>query len=97
MSIDWSADLVGWAATAVLMATLIRQIRTQWTADSVEGVSAWLFAGQMLASVLFIVYSALVSNPVFVVTNALILLTAVVGQVLAVVKRRRQAREDGSA
>lgn len=96
MSMDWGADLVGWAATAVLMATLIRQIRTQWTADSVEGVSIWLFVGQMAASVLFIVYSALVSNPVFVVTNALILLTAVVGQVLAVVKRRRQA-EDGPA
>ena len=82
------ADWIGWAATAVLMATLIRQIRKQWIADSVESVS--LFVGQIAASVLFIIYSALVSNPVFVVTNILILGTAVVGQVLTVIKRRRQ-------
>lgn len=84
------ADWIGWAATAVLMATLIRQIRKQWIADSVESVSVWLFVGQIAASVLFIIYSALVSNPVFVVTNILILGTAVVGQVLTVIKRRRQ-------
>ena len=84
------ADWIGWAATAVLMATLIRQIRKQWSADSVESVSVWLFVGQIAASVLFIIYSALVSNPVFVVTNVLILGTAVVGQVLTVIKRRRQ-------
>lgn len=84
------ADWVGWAATAVLMATLIRQIRKQWIADSVESVSVWLFVGQIAASVLFIIYSAMVSNPVFVVTNILILGTAVVGQVLTVIKRRRQ-------
>ncbi|WP_129135222.1 PQ-loop domain-containing transporter [Luteimonas sp. YGD11-2] len=84
------ADWIGWAATAVLMATLIRQIRKQWIADSVESVSVWLFVGQIAASVLFIIYSALVSNPVFVVTNVLILGTAVVGQVLTVIKRRRQ-------
>ena len=84
------ADWIGWAATAVLMATLIRQIRKQWIADSVESVSVWLFVGQIAASVLFIIYSALVSNPVFVVTTVLILGTAVVGQVLTVIKRRRQ-------
>lgn len=84
------ADWVGWAATAVLMATLIRQIRKQWIADSVESVSVWLFLGQIAASVLFIIYSAMVSNPVFVVTNILILGTAVVGQVLTMIKRRRQ-------
>ena len=61
-----------------------------WIADSVESVSVWLFVGQIAASVLFIIYSALVSNPVFVVTNVLILGTAVVGQVLTVIKRRRQ-------
>ncbi|PJJ97356.1 hypothetical protein CO641_10200 [Lysobacteraceae bacterium NML91-0213] len=83
------ADWVGWAATAVLMATLIRQIRKQWIADSVESVSVWLFVGQIAASVLFIIYSAMVSNPVFVVTNILILGTAVVGQVLTMIKRRR--------
>ncbi|WP_058833997.1 PQ-loop domain-containing transporter [Luteimonas abyssi] len=83
-------DWIGWAATAVLMATLIRQIHTQWRAETTESVSIWLFLGQMAASVLFIVYSALLDNLVFVVTNALILCTAVVGQILTVVKKRRR-------
>lgn len=85
-----SADLLGWAATAVLIATLSRQIYKQHQADSVEAVSTWLFVGQMTASILFIAYSALVGSMVFVVTNALILVTAVVGQVLAVRRRRRR-------
>lgn len=83
-----SPDLLGWAATAVLIATLTRQIYKQHQAGSTDGVSMWLFVGQITASVLFIVYSALVGSIVFVVTNGLILLTAVVGQVLAVRRRR---------
>lgn len=83
-------DLLGWAATAVLIATLARQIYKQHTAGSVEAVSTWLFVGQMTASVLFIAYSALVGSTVFVVTNTLILATAVTGQVLAMRRRRRR-------
>ncbi|MEN5425590.1 PQ-loop domain-containing transporter [Stenotrophomonas pennii] len=85
-----STDLLGWAATAVLIATLARQIHKQHTAESVEAVSTWLFVGQMTASVLFIAYSALVGSTVFVVTNTLILATAVTGQVLAMRRRRRR-------
>jgi uncharacterized protein with PQ loop repeat len=81
-------DLLGWAATIVLIATLARQIHKQHQADSVEAVSTWLFVGQMTASVLFIAYSALVGSTVFVVTNSLILITAITGQVLAVRRRR---------
>lgn len=73
-------DLIGWAASLVLIATLVRQTITQWRADEPQGVSAWLFAGQITASVLFIVYSVLLKNMVFIVTNSLILLTALVGQ-----------------
>ncbi|WP_313348026.1 PQ-loop repeat-containing protein [Stenotrophomonas sp.] len=91
--IEQPADLLGWAATVVLIATLARQIHTQHKANSVEGVSTWLFVGQITASVLFIAYSAMLGSTVFVVTNSLILLTAVVGQVLAV--RRRRAQQDG--
>ena len=84
-------DLLGWAATEVLILTLGRQIHKQHQADSVEAVSTWLFIGQMTASVLFIAYSAMVGSTVFVVTNTLILITAITGQVLAVRRRRRQA------
>ncbi len=82
-------DIVGWAASAILMATLSRQIYTQSRDADAAGVSHWLFAGQILASLGFIIYSALLGNWVFIVTNSLILLTAVVGQAVMWRKRRR--------
>lgn len=85
------ADLLGWAATAVLIATLSRQIYKQHQAGSTEAVSTWLFIGQITASVLFISYSALMGSTVFIVTNSLLLVTAVVGQILAVRRRRQSA------
>lgn len=85
-------DLLGWAATAVLIATLWRQIWKQWTVDDPEAVSTWLFVGQITASVLFIAYSAATGSLVFVVTNSLILLTAIAGQCLSLIKRRRAGK-----
>lgn len=82
-------DLLGWAATAVLIATLWRQIWKQWRSEDTEAVSGWLFAGQITASILFVIYSAATGSSVFVVTNCLILATAVAGQILAWIKRRR--------
>ena len=84
-----SVDLLGWAATLVLIATLWRQIWKQWRAEHAEGVSGWLFIGQMTASILFILYSVLLQSWVFVVTNSLILITAIAGFCMARVKRRR--------
>ncbi|WP_369936276.1 hypothetical protein [Xanthomonas tesorieronis] len=86
-------DLIGWAATLLLVATLLRQIHTQWRAPDLQAVSAWLFAGQIGASVLFVVYSLALRNYVFVTTNTLVLLTAVAGQLLQTLKRRRLQRE----
>lgn len=80
-------DLIGWAASAILIATLSRQIYTQAQDENAKGVSHWLFAGQMLASVGFIAYSWMLHNWVFIVTNSIILLTAVVGQVVMWRKR----------
>lgn len=81
-------DVVGWAASAVLMATLIQQVIKQAKDDSAQGVSKWLFAGQILASIGFIAYSAMVGSVVFVVTNSCILVTAIVGQIITARKRR---------
>jgi len=81
-------DLVGWAASAVLLATLVRQIAKQ-AHDGGAGVSTWLFIGQATASALFVAYSVLVDNTVFIVTNACLLATAVAGQVVARRARRR--------
>lgn len=82
-------DVIGWAASLILIATLARQIHTQWKDESSQGVSRWLFLGQMTASVGFILYSALLDNWVFIITNALILLTAVVGQVCFWIRGRQ--------
>lgn len=83
-----SPDVVGWAASAVLIATLIQQVAKQAAEDSARGVSKWLFAGQITASIGFVVYSVLVDNWVFVLTNLCILVTAVVGQVITARKKR---------
>ena len=82
-------DIIGWAASAILLATLTRQIVTQWKDKDAKGVSRWLFLGQMAASVGFIVYSWMLDNWVFIVTNSLILLTAVVVQIGLLVRRRQ--------
>ena len=80
--------LIGWAAAAILLLTLGRQVYTQWRDRTSKGVSRWLFIGQCAASAGFILYSWLLKNWVFVVTNALILLTAVIGEVIFLRNRR---------
>lgn len=40
-AVDW----LGWGASAVLLATLGRQVLVQWRERSTEGVSSWLFRG----------------------------------------------------
>ena len=82
-------DAVGWAASLVLFLTLGRQVWVQWRERSTEGVSGWLFVGQMTASVGFVIYSVLVDNPVFVATNCFILLIAIAGQCVYRYNRRR--------
>ena len=52
-------ELIGWAAATVLLATICRQVYTQWRERSTGGVSKWLFVGQLVASTLFVIYSAL--------------------------------------
>lgn len=89
------SDWVGWAASAVLIATLVRQVVVQWRQRSVEGVSSWLFVGQLTASVGFTIYSWLVGNAVFVFTNSVLLVTAITGQLIY--RRNRRLAEAGEA
>lgn len=72
-------DAIGWAASVILLLTLMRQVYTQWKSKSSEGVSRWLYVGQVAASIGFIVYSWLLDSWVFIVTNSLILLNTLVG------------------
>lgn len=80
-------DAIGWLASAILLATLIRQICKQARNRQTEGVSTWLFIGQASASALFVVYAVLLHNWVFIITNSALLLTALIGQWLT--HRRR--------
>jgi len=81
-------DAIGWASSAVLLATIITQIQKQWRERSSEGVSRWLFVGQSAASLGFVVYSWLIENWVFVVTNALLLVAGVTGLLITLHYRR---------
>jgi MtN3 and saliva related transmembrane protein len=75
-----SSDWIGWMASAVLLLTIGRQVFTQWKSNSSAGVSRWLFAGQVTASVGFTIYSYLLNNWVFLCSNAALICTAVLGQ-----------------
>jgi uncharacterized protein with PQ loop repeat len=87
------ADWLGWAASIVLLATLARQIQVQWRERSTQGVSGWLFRGQIAASAGFSVYSWLLGNWMFVVTNLALLLTAIAGNL---VQRRNRALDSAA-
>lgn len=89
-------DLIGWASSIVLMFTICWQVYKQWQGGTSEGVSTWLFVGQMISSLGFSVYSWLVGNTVFVVTNALLLLSAVVGLSVVLYHRRREGNQKSS-
>ena len=90
-------DLIGWLASAILIATLARQTWRQWREPDPRGVSHWLFAGQMAASIGFIAYSWLLHNWVFIVTNTLILITAAIGQWVFLRAQRRVAAKTAHA
>lgn len=76
------ADIIGWSSAAILLVTLLLQVRTQWKSRSDVGVSPWLFIGQLVTSAGFITYSAMKKDAVFVVTNSFIALVAIAGQVV---------------
>ena len=75
-----STELIGWISASILLATIGRQVYSQWRDGSPRGVSRWLFIGQLAASTGFVVYSWPLANWAFVVTNALMLMTALLGE-----------------
>ena len=84
-------DILGWASSGVLLLTLGKQIYKQWTDPNVEGVSKWLFLGQMVSGIGFVIYSVMVDNLVFVVTNSLLLIENILGLILLKRKQRQTA------
>lgn len=88
-------ELIGWSSSIILVLTISKQIYKQWQGGSSEGVSKWLFIGQMAASLGFTIYSWKVSNWVFVVTNALMLVNAFIGLGILLYHRRQGATSKG--
>ena len=85
-------QLLGWSASVILLLTIGSQIFRQWKAGTSKGVSRWLFIGQIAASVGFSAYSFMVGDYVFIATNLLMLLSAVVGLSILVHHRRRESK-----
>lgn len=87
MSYEW----IGWMSSGILVATLARQLVKQWKEKTSEGVSIWLFLGQVSAEIGFLIYSVLVENWIFAVTNALLLLENFIGFLITLRFRKDRA------
>jgi len=84
-------EIIGWLASATLLATIVTQIVRQWQEGTSQGVSKWLFIGQIAASVGFLVYSVLLHNYVFIFTNSMMLISALVGAAIVRYHRSKNA------
>jgi hypothetical protein len=70
---------IGWAAVATLFLTLAGQAWKQWKDCVKRGVGKYFYLGQITASMLFLAYSAMTGDRVFVVGNSLVFAAAVTG------------------
>jgi len=87
-------EIIGWGSSIILVLTLSKQVFKQWKSGSSEGVSLWLFVGQLAASTGFTIYSLLVRNWVFSVTNGLMVVNGLLGYAITLRHRRREARAE---
>ena len=88
---DILGEFVGWSASVILLITIIAQVRKQWRTGSNEGVSKWLFVGQVASSVGFTIYSVVTENLVFIVTNGALLMSNIAGVYIFFRNRGRES------
>ncbi len=86
-------EVIGWVSSLILVITIGKQVYKQWSEGKSEGVSIWLFVGQIAASVGFAVYSYLVWNPVFIFTNSIMILNGIAGLAINFYLKRRETGE----
>ena len=72
-------EIIGWVSSLVLLATLVKQVHKQWKDKTSEGISKWLFAGQLAASIGFTVYSVATASWVFAFTNFALTINNIIG------------------
>ena len=85
-----TTQLIGWAAVLALFATMASQAWKQWRDRVKHGIGKYFFAGQITASSLFLTYSALVGDRVFVVGNAMVLAASITGGAILLYNRARR-------
>ena len=85
-------EVIGWASSIILVLTIAKQVHKQWHDHTSAGVSTWLFVGQLAASAGFTIYSLLVRNWVFAVTNGIMVLNGLAGYVITVRHKRDKSR-----
>ncbi len=90
-------EIIGWTSSFILFLTVSRQIYKQWQEGTSEGVSIWLFIGQIAASFGFAIYSWLVWNPVFIFTNSLMILNGIVGFGISLYLKKKNSDETTSS
>ncbi len=84
-------QIIGWISSLILVLTISKQVYKQWSEGGSEGVSKWLFIGQIAASAGFTIYSFLIWNPVFIFTNSLLLIAAVLGLGILIYHKRESS------
>ena len=72
-----------------MVTTLVNQVYQQWKSGKAGGISVFLFVGEVAASIGFTIYSVRVRDWVFVVTNSILVVNAIVGLCLTIVLKRR--------
>lgn len=90
-------QIIGFASSFILLLTIGKQVYKQWSEGTSEGVSKFLFLGQITASVGFLIYSIMKNDKVFIVTNALMVVNSLVGIAILFHHRRRERKSQETA
>jgi uncharacterized protein with PQ loop repeat len=78
---------IGWLAVGALFFTMSGQAWKQWRDRVKTGIGKYFFVGQVTASALFLAYSVLKGDTVFVVGNAMVLAASIAGGVILLANR----------
>ncbi|HEX8195899.1 MAG TPA: SemiSWEET family transporter [Pyrinomonadaceae bacterium] len=90
-------QIIGFTSSFILLLTIGKQVYKQWSEGTSEGVSKFLFLGQITASVGFLIYSIMKNDMVFIVTNALMVVNSLVGIAILFHHRRRERKSQETA
>jgi len=86
-------NAIGWVSSLILVLTIGNQVAKQWRDKTSAGVSTWLFVGQLAASVGFTIYSLLLRNWIFAITNGIMVINGLLGYAITAHHKRGAARE----